>query len=220
MQNILISPSILSADFTKLGTEVSELEKAGADFIHFDVMDGHFVPNLTFGAPIVKSLRTLSKLPFDVHLMVKKPEKLIDSFAKAGANYITVHAEAVTHLDRIITHIKSLGLKAGVSLVPSSHENALDYLYEKIDLILVMTVNPGFGGQEFLSNQLTKISNISAKIKHSKRNILLSVDGGVNQSTAAQVIKAGANVLVAGTHIFSGNYKTNIEQLRNAYDHE
>jgi ribulose-phosphate 3-epimerase len=152
--------------------------------------------------------------------MVKKPEKLIDSFAKAGANYITVHAEAVTHLDRIITHIKSLGLKAGVSLVPSSHENALDYLYEKIDLILVMTVNPGFGGQEFLSNQLTKISNISAKIKHSKRNILLSVDGGVNQSTAAQVIKAGANVLVAGTHIFSGNYKTNIEQLRNAYDHE
>ena len=216
MQNILISPSILSADFSKLGTEVSELEKAGADFIHFDVMDGHFVPNLTFGAPIVKSLRPLSKLPFDVHLMVKKPEKLIDSFAKAGANYITVHAEAVTHLDRIITHIKSLGLKAGVSLVPSSHENALDYLYEKIDLILVMTVNPGFGGQEFLSNQLTKISNISAKIRHSKRNILLSVDGGVNQSTAAQVIKAGANVLVAGTHIFSGNYKTNIEQLREA----
>ncbi len=216
MHKILISPSILSADFTKLGSEVSELEKAGADFIHFDVMDGHFVPNLTFGAPIVKSLRPLTKLPFDVHLMVKKPEKLIDSFAKAGANYITVHAEAVTHLDRIITHIKSLGLKAGVSLVPTTHENVLEYLYEKIDLILVMTVNPGFGGQEFLSNQLTKISNISAKIKHAKRNILLSVDGGINPITASQVIKAGANVLVAGTHIFSGDYKTNIAQLRSA----
>lgn len=216
MSKTLISPSILSADFTKLGQEVKALEKAKADFIHFDVMDGHFVPNLTFGAPVIKSLRPLTKLPFDVHLMVKNPDQLIESFAQAGADYLTVHAEAVTHLDRTISHIKSLGLKAGVSLVPTTNESVLEYLYDKVDLILVMTVNPGFGGQEFLKNQIAKIKSISKKIKQQKRKILLSVDGGINPTTTKQVVKAGANMLVAGTYIFSGDYQKNVQQLKKA----
>ena len=213
---IKISPSILSADFSKLGEEIHNVEKAGADYIHIDVMDGNFVPNITIGNEVVKSLRKTSALPFDVHLMINNPDAHVKAFAEAGSDIITIHAEASNHLDRSLALIKSFGKKAGVSIVPSTHEDVLDYVLEKLDLILVMTVNPGFGGQKFLDSQLKKIENIRKKISQSGRKIELEVDGGINQETAKLVVAAGADVLVSGSYIFgSKNYSEAISKLRN-----
>jgi len=209
-----IAPSILSADFAKLGEEIRLISKS-ADYIHIDVMDGHFVPNITIGPAVVKALRPHSDLTFDVHLMTYNVDQYIVEFAKAGADIITIHAEACTHLDRSLNLIKSLGKKAGVSLVPTSNENQLDYVMDLVDLILVMTVNPGFAGQAFLPNQLDKIKHIRNKI--GDRNIELEVDGGINDITAKQVISAGADVLVSGAYIFKDGpeyYARNIASLR------
>jgi ribulose-phosphate 3-epimerase len=212
---IKISPSILSADFSKLGEEIQNIDKAGADYIHIDVMDGSFVPNITIGNEVVKNLRKNTNLPFDVHLMINNPDNHIKAFADAGSDIITIHAEASTHLDRSVELIKSFGKKAGVSIVPSTHEHALDYVLEKIDLVLVMTVNPGFGGQKFLSSQLRKIENIRKKIEKTGRKIDLEVDGGINAETFKLATSAGANVLVSGSYIFgSKNYSDAILKLR------
>ena len=214
---IKIAPSILSADFAKLSEEVADITKAGADYIHVDVMDGHFVPNLTIGPVVIQSIRKHSNAIFDVHLMIEPVDPYIEAYAKAGADIITVHAEATTHLDRTLQLIKSLGKKAGVSLVPSSPASTLQYVMDKADLILVMTVNPGFGGQKFIASQLDKIRELRAMIQNTGRDIDLEVDGGINADTAKQVIAAGANVLVAGSAVFTGNaadYAKNIAQLR------
>lgn len=216
-QKTKIAPSILSANFAKLGSEVEAVSKAGADYIHIDVMDGHFVPNITIGPVVINSIRASSKLPFDVHLMIENPDLYINEFANAGADIITVHAEACIHLDRTVQLIKSLGKKAGVSIVPSTHEDVLDYVLDEIDLVLVMTVNPGFGGQSFIKNQLKKIESIRKKIDALGRIIDLQVDGGININTAKEVIRAGADVLVAGSATFSGGvdkYAENIKALR------
>ena len=210
---VLIAPSILSADFSCLKDEIKDLTLAKADWIHLDVMDGHFVENLTFGPMLVKNLRPYTKLPFDVHLMVENPLKMIPWFANTGADIITIHAETCTHLDKALDLIKSYGLKAGVSLNPSTSEQVLEYVLDKIDLVLVMSVNPGFGGQSFINSSIKKISNIKSMIKN--RNILIEVDGGINPLTAAECIAAGADVLVAGSAIFANNeYAKNIESLR------
>ncbi|MBV8939694.1 MAG: ribulose-phosphate 3-epimerase [Alphaproteobacteria bacterium] len=210
-----IAPSILSADFSRLGEEVRAVTAAGADLIHIDVMDGQFVPNLTLGPCVVSALRPHSALPLDVHLMIATPERLSEAFARAGADILTVHAEAVTHLHRTLTFIKSLGVRCGVSLVPSTDAAALEYVMDVVDLILVMTVNPGFGGQEFIPAQLEKIRRIRAMIDASKRNIALEVDGGINAQTARAAVAAGADVLVAGSAVFNGgDYAANIRSLR------
>lgn len=210
---VLIAPSILSADFGRLREEVIALATAGADLIHFDIMDGHYVPNLTFGADVVKSLRPYSKLDFDVHLMVENPQNIIPAFVAAGADMITVHAETCTHLERTLSQIKECGLKAGVSLNPSTPENILQYVLDDVDVVLVMSVNPGFGGQKFIPSQLEKISRIKEMIKG--RPIQIEVDGGINPLTAAQCTAAGADILVAGTAVFKGgNYQENIQALR------
>ncbi|MFT6322428.1 MAG: ribulose-phosphate 3-epimerase [Granulosicoccus sp.] len=212
---IKISPSILSADFANLGRDVAAISKAGADYIHIDVMDGNFVPNITIGSDVVKSLRSHSGLPFDVHLMIENPDLHLKSFADAGADIITVHAETSKHLHRTVQNIKSLGKKAGVSIVPSTPEDVLDYVLEEVDLVLIMTVNPGFGGQKFISSQLKKIENISNKLAKMNRKIDIEVDGGINELTSKKVIDVGANVLVAGSFIFSnGDYASAIEKLR------
>lgn len=210
---VKIAPSILTADYANLKEEIIKLEQAGADMIHLDIMDGNFVPNLTFGPMLVKSLRPYSKLPFDVHLMVNNPDIMIPWFANAGADIITIHAEACQHLDKSLASIKSYGIKAGVSLNPSTPESVLEYVLDKLDLILIMTVNPGFGGQSFLDSQLQKIEKI--RLLRGKRNIEIEVDGGINPVTAALCRKAGADILVAGTSILSGNdYSKNITALR------
>jgi ribulose-phosphate 3-epimerase len=214
---IKIAPSILSANFARLGEEVSAITNAGADYIHVDVMDGHFVPNLTIGPAVIKAIKPYSKLPFDVHLMIEPVDQHIESYVKAGADIVTVHAEATTHLDRTLRLIKSFGVKAGVSLVPSTSAIAIEYVMDLLDLVLVMTVNPGFGGQSFIPSQLDKISIIREMINESGRTIDLEVDGGINPQTAKQVIAAGANVLVAGSAVFGNNpaeYEKNIKALR------
>lgn len=215
MKIIKIAPSLLSADFANLQKEISSLEKAGADMIHIDVMDGHFVPNLTFGYPIIKSLRTHTTLPFDVHLMINNPEYSIKDYANSGADIITIHPETTIHLDRTLDIIQNLRVKVGVALLPSTNPNYIDYIIDKLDLILVMTVNPGFSGQKFIENQLEKIKIISEKIKNSGKNILLSVDGGINDITGKNCIKAGADLLVSGNFIFqSKNYQKQIDLLK------
>ncbi len=215
MSKIKISPSMLSADFANLGAELQQVTNDGADYIHLDVMDGSFVPNITIGNEVIKSLRKHSDLPFDTHLMIDNPDKHIEAFVKAGSDIITVHEEACTHLDRTLSLIKSYGVKAGVSLVPSTPADTLDYIMDKVDLILVMSVNPGFGGQKFIPSQLNKIVEIRQKIAATGRDIDLQVDGGINEQTAPAVIAAGANVLVSGSYIFkSGDYKKAMEKLR------
>jgi ribulose-phosphate 3-epimerase len=215
----LISPSILSADFAQLGDEVRAVDEAGADWIHIDVMDGHFVPNLTIGPGVVKALRPCSKKPFDVHLMISPVDAFLDSFADAGADIVTVHPEAGPHLHRTVQRIKALGLKAGVSLNPATPVDALDYVLEDLDLVLVMSVNPGFGGQKFISSQLGKIEAIAERIAARNLDIQLEVDGGIDPETARQSVDAGATVLVAGTAVFRGgpsSYAGNIRALRGA----
>ena len=214
-QNIKISPSILSADFSILGDEIKSLEKAGADLIHVDVMDGHFVPNITMGPPIIKMVRKCTKLPFDVHLMISPVEKYIKAFAEAGADIITIHPEATDNLKRAVSAIKSLGKKAGVSLNPKTPISALIDVINDIDLILVMSVNPGFAGQSFMGEVLPKVSELRKMINDKKLKIDIEIDGGINFETAPLVVKAGANILVSGTTIFSGSLKDNIQKLRN-----
>lgn len=210
---VLIAPSILSADFGRLKEEVAALDKAGADLVHCDVMDGKFVPNLTFGAAVIKSVRANTNLPLDVHLMIENPDIMLETFAKAGADILTVHAEACPHLDRTLSKIKELGCKVGVSLNPATSEDVLQYVLDKIDVILIMTVNPGFGGQSFITSQLDKIARVKELI--GSRNIKIEVDGGINPLTAAECVAAGADILVAGTTVFDGSdYRKNIESLR------
>ena len=219
-QNIRIAPSILSADFSTLGEEVKAIDEAGADYIHIDVMDGHFVPNLTFGAPVVKHLRRWTKLPFDVHLMIAPVDPLIDDFVEAGADIITTHVEAGPHLHRTLQAIKAKGVKAGVSLNPHTPIESIQHVMDMVDLVLIMTVNPGFGGQSFIP-VLDKIEAarkmIDAEAARSGRVIDLEIDGGVNPETAKQCISAGADVLVAGTAVFKdgpAGYASNIAALR------
>ncbi len=214
-QNIKISPSILSADFSILGDEIKSLEKAGADLIHIDVMDGHFVPNITMGPPIIKAIRKCTKLPFDVHLMISPVEKYIKAFADAGSDIITLHPEATDNLKRAIQTVKSFGKKAGVSLNPKTPISALMDVINDIDLILIMSVNPGFAGQSFMSEVLPKVSEIRKMINDKKLKIDIEIDGGINFETAPLAVKAGANILVSGTTIFSGSLKDNIQKLRN-----
>ena len=214
---IRIAPSILSADFARLGEEVAAIEAAGADWVHVDVMDGHFVPNLTIGPAVVKALRSHSRLPFDVHLMISPVDGFLDAFAEAGADIITVHPEAGPHVHRTVQRIKALGKQAGISLNPATPAKMLDYLIDEIDLVLVMSVNPGFGGQSFITSQLRKIEAIRKMIDKSGRTIALEVDGGIDAATAPLAIAAGADVLVAGTATFRGGpsaYAANIAGLR------
>jgi len=214
-QNIKISPSILSADFSILGDEIKSLEQAGADLIHIDVMDGHFVPNITMGPPIIKMVRKCTKLPFDVHLMISPVEKYIKAFADAGSDIITIHPEATDNLKRAVSSIKSLGKKAGVSLNPKTPISALMDVINDIDLILIMSVNPGFAGQSFMSEVLSKVTELRKMINDKKLKIDIEIDGGINFETAPLAVKAGANILVSGTTIFSGSLKDNIQKLRN-----
>ena len=217
MKKIKISPSILSADFSKLSSEIRKLEEGGADMIHVDVMDGHFVPNLTIGPPVIKSLRSHTSLPFDVHLMISPVHKYIKNFSDAGADIITIHPEATDSLIDSINHIKNLKKKAGISLNPNTKISIVEQYLDKIDLILIMSVYPGFGGQKFIPEVLSKIKTLSEIKKNKNLNFDIEVDGGINFENSKSVIEAGANILVSGTTIFkenSGNIKKNIEILK------
>lgn len=212
---ITIAPSLLSCDFLHLEDEIVSLEKAGADRLHLDVMDGRFVPNLTFGPPLIKAIKKVARIPLDVHLMIKNPDRSLDSYIDSGADIITVHVESCLHLERTIKAILEKKVKAAVALNPSTHESALEYVLNDLDGVLVMSVNPGFGGQRFLKSSLKKISSIKAMLKSSgNEKCFISVDGGIDDQTASEVIRAGANCLVSGSYIFSHDYKTAIDRLR------
>lgn len=212
---IKMAPSILAADFSQLGEEVRDVERGGADYIHIDVMDGHFVPNITIGPLIVESLRPVTDLPLDVHLMIENPELYIEDFVKAGANIISIHVEACRHLHRTIQQIKSLGAQAGVVLNPATPIGTIEHILSEVDLVLLMTVNPGFGGQSFIPSVVPKIEQLSSLIKEQQLQVEIEVDGGVNRETAQSCIEAGANVLVAGSAIFNeADRRQAIEQIR------
>jgi ribulose-phosphate 3-epimerase len=216
-RRVVVAPSLLSADFARLGQEVQAVEAAGADWLHLDVMDGHFVPNITFGPPILKALRGYTRMPFDVHLMIAPVDPFIAAFAEAGADHILVQVEAGPHLHRSLQLIRAHGKKAGVVLNPATPPEAVGYVLDLADIVLVMTVNPGFGGQAFLPSQLAKIAAVRAMIDATGRPIALSVDGGITPATARQVVEAGADTLVAGTAVFGAdNYAQAIEALRAA----
>ena len=216
---IKVAPSILSADFSKLGEEIIKIDQAGADMIHIDVMDGHFVPNLTLGAPIVKALRTVTKLPFDVHLMINNPENLIDDFIAAGADIITIHIEAANHLHRLVQKVKSSGVKVAVSLNPATPLNTLEEILPELDMVLLMSVNPGFGGQSFIPNALVKIKKLKQLLQErGLEHIEIEIDGGVKLSNIQEVAEAGADIIVSGSGIFNGKPKETIAEMKKLID--
>lgn len=210
----LLSPSILAADFSRLGEQIRQADEAGADYIHIDVMDGMFVPSISLGMPVISSIRGVTGKVFDVHLMVQDPERYLEEFAKCGADLITVHAEACRHLDRTLHQIKELGLKAGVALNPATPLNALDYVLDKTDMVLIMTVNPGFGGQKFIKSSLDKIRTLRGRIEKEGFSTDIQVDGGINEKTLPTVLEAGANVIVAGSAVFGGDISKNVHTLK------
>lgn len=215
MVDVKIAPSILAADFTRLGEQIRAIDEGGADYVHIDVMDGRFVPNITMGPLVIEAVRRSTDLPLDVHLMIVEPERYVDAFAEAGADVITVHAEACTHLHRTLQHIKSLGKMAGVSLNPHTPEDVIRYVFEHLDLVLVMTVNPGFGGQHFIEKIVPKIEAVHWMIEASRKKVWLEVDGGIRPGTASKAVLAGADVLVAGSAIFGeDDYERAIRALR------
>ena len=218
MAELRIAPSILSADFARLGDSIAEAEAAGADWIHVDVMDGHFVPNITIGVPVVAAIRKVTKLPLDVHLMIERPDRYVDAFAKAGADWLTVHVEAERHLHRTVQAIRQHGVKAGVSLNPATPASALDEILPFIDLVLVMSVNPGFGGQEFIDTSVAKIETLRRAIDERSLAVEIEVDGGISPATVGRVASAGATVVVAGNAVFGGQRPVaeNIRAIRDA----
>ncbi len=209
-----LSPSILSADFSQLGNNIKELENAGADELHIDVMDGTFVPSISFGMPLISSIRKITSMPFDVHLMVNEPGRYIEDFAKCGADNITIHAECCTHLNRVLTQIKELGIRASVALNPATSLNVLDYVLNYVDMVLIMTVNPGFGGQQYIEESTEKIKTLRERLNILGKDIDIQVDGGINDTTLPIVLDAGANVVVAGTSVFNGSIKENVKKIK------